>query len=767
MESVKEEQTVSKEQKARVKIFISYHKEGETLKSEIMTPIHVGAARSDVMLDMQRDDEGDNISAKNDRYCEITAQYWAWKNVDADYYGFMHYRRHFAFREIPEPVRAEGMIPFRQIDDIYKRHIGLSDSAIYACIKDYDVILPPQVDTSSWGAVSNEAQFSSLDNLHAIDFDLTCQTVLELYPEYKEAVCEFRTGKDAYWYNMFIMRKEIFRDYCEWLFSILEKTEPRIDFTYYNEQEIRTLAFMAERLFSIYMSKLLKDKPDLKVKHLKMTFVENTDKVAEPYPAFKENNVAIAVPGHKGRMPILGVMLDSLLENGTEGNNYDILVLSDRSQASEDMDRYTNMIEKRANGYSNVRIRFIDVSCFTTYKGIFTNSDSIWKIHFRLLFSQVLKHYEKVLYLDADMVICHDVAELYHTNLEGAMLAAARDPIALGINKSKQYNRCKNMRKIGIENIHDYFQAGVLLMDLRKVSESGLCDRMIEYTATHDCDLADQDVLNLFCQGKVKFIDGRWNVIVNDIAMKVIPYAPAVIWKEYKKNRESAYIYHFAGTAKPWDNPFLDKAEIFWEAARQTPWYEILLENLITSSVFFRKGFEARNNDLVASKLTLWPDDMANMVLPIFKAHAELSSIGISEILAETIRNADNDYESRAKGKRVMFYGAGNCCRQMLLYFDELGLAYPSAIWDRAAQKEQKLFGVPVFQPDFALLKGQHDIFFVITIESVSTSNMIRASFAENGFTNVIEHKEMMGILSRKLWIKLEDDCGEDSRREK
>lgn len=767
MESAKEDRMVSKEQKERVKIFISYHKEGETLQSEIMTPIHVGAARSDVMLDMQRDDEGENISAKNDRYCEITAQYWAWKNVEADYYGFMHYRRHFVFCEIPESVRPEGMIPFRRIDDIYKKYIGLSDSEIYACIKDYDVILPPQVDTSSWGAVSNEAQFSSLDNLHAIDFDLTCQTVLELYPEYKEAVCEFRTSKYAYWYNMFIMRKEIFRDYCTWLFSILEKTEPRIDFTYYNEQEIRTLAFMAERLFSIYMSKLLKDKPGLKVKHLKMTFVENTDKVAEPYPAFEENNVAVAVPGHKGRMPILGVMLDSLLENRTAGNNYDILILSDRSQAGEDMDRYIGMIEKRVKEYSDVRIRFIDVSCFAAYKGIFINNDSIWKIHFRLLLPQVLKHYEKVLYLDADMVICHDVAELYHTDLEGAMLAAAQDPITLGINKSRRYNKWKGMKNLGIENLYDYFQAGVLLMDLKKMSESGLCDQMIEYAATHDCDLVDQDVLNLFCQGKVKFIDNKWNVNMNSIAMKVVPYAPAAMWKEYKGNRENAYIYHFAGTDKPWNDPFLDKAEIFWEAARRTPWYEVLLENLISSSAFFRKGPEARHGDSVASKLSVWPDNMADMVLPILKAHAELSSIGMSEILAKTIRNADNDYESKAKGKRVMFYGAGNCCKQMLLYFDELGVEYPAVIWDRAARKEQRLFGVPVLRPDFASLKGKDDILFVITIENVSISKTVKASFFENGFTNVIEHKEMMGILSRKLWLKLEDDCGEDARREK
>ena len=165
--------------------------------------------------------------------------------------------------------RSDGRpLSYQCINQKYRETIGLEDEIIYKCIDGFDLILPLPVDTSSWGAVSNEVQFSCLENLHAVDFDLVCKTVTELYPDYCEAVQEFRTSHYAHWYNMFIMKKEIFEDYSEWVFHVLENSEKKIDFKKYNQQEIRTLAFMAERLFNIYFIKLRKDHPELKVKFL-------------------------------------------------------------------------------------------------------------------------------------------------------------------------------------------------------------------------------------------------------------------------------------------------------------------------------------------------------------------------------------------------------------------------------------------------------------------------------------------------------------------
>lgn len=277
-----------KKGKNRIKILISYHKESEVIKSDIMMPIQVGAKNSKIDLGIQRDDEGINMSEKNDRYCELTAQYWAWKNLDADYYGFMHYRRHFVFQDIAYPYDDEAPVSYPYIDQKYRDEIGLEDEAIYHSIGEYDLILPLPVDVASLGAVSNEVQFSCAECQHAMDFDLICKIVMELYPEYCDAIQEFRTGQCAYFCNIFIMKKEIFHDYSAWLFQILERSESKIDFTHYNQQETRVLAFMAERLLNIYLIKLLKDQPDLKIKHLKMTYVSNTDVGASENQGIKD-----------------------------------------------------------------------------------------------------------------------------------------------------------------------------------------------------------------------------------------------------------------------------------------------------------------------------------------------------------------------------------------------------------------------------------------------------------------------------------------------
>ena len=85
------------EKQPDIRIFIACHKPTYVPENPIFYPVQVGTALTEKRLEHMayRDNEGDNISGKNPDYCELTAQYWAWKNIDCDYYGFFHYRRYY------------------------------------------------------------------------------------------------------------------------------------------------------------------------------------------------------------------------------------------------------------------------------------------------------------------------------------------------------------------------------------------------------------------------------------------------------------------------------------------------------------------------------------------------------------------------------------------------------------------------------------------------------------------------------------------------
>lgn len=387
---------MEKEDKKDIKIFVSYHKPAKIIRTEIIKPIQVGAALKKESLNMLKDDEGINISNMNPLLCELTAQYWAWKNVNTDYYGFMHYRRHFVFCDIPEEPDLGGQIFMNAVDNEYIKKIGLNDDAIRTAIDDYDILVTPQIDVSKSFAPNNEIQFSSLTNLHAKDFDLMIQILEELHPDYKQEAFQFCKGCKAYWYNMYIMKREIFYDYCEWLFPMLFEAVKRIEFSGYDAQEKRTVAFMAERYFSIYMSKMINTNSNIKIKSLKMTFVEDAGEDIGKYGIDLEKNNYDICQG-------LTKSFNELVKNGrTElGINWDKIALYGAGKRAS---RYMKAIER----YFGRRPELIwDINA---KEGSVLDGIPIMKPKFE---AEDITRYIWIITI-GDEIVCNSIKERYH-----------------------------------------------------------------------------------------------------------------------------------------------------------------------------------------------------------------------------------------------------------------------------------------------------------------------------------------------------------------
>ncbi len=264
---------------ASVKLLICYHKKAPLFKDNILTPIHVGRALAKQKLDhtsenytwlmdnLIGDDTGDNISDKNSYYNEMTAIYWAWKNYEElgnpDYIGLMHYRRHF----ILDPDALDVMNVRNFDPDTYYDILNYSEEKMERLVEGCDFL--PHI-----GKVNNIYKHYT-ENQRYADIDLANEIILEKYPEYESTMKKYYAGNESNFCNMCIFKKELFFDYCEWIFSILEEFEKRVDMS---EKRF----FISERLTGLYIAHLMEDSA-LTYKKLPIAFIDEPTEIAAAF----------------------------------------------------------------------------------------------------------------------------------------------------------------------------------------------------------------------------------------------------------------------------------------------------------------------------------------------------------------------------------------------------------------------------------------------------------------------------------------------------
>lgn len=233
-------------------ILIATHKEYFMPEDPLYLPMHAGKAGAALPLPYQGDNTGEHISEKNPHYCELTVLYWAWKNLDADYIGLAHYRRHFAVHKpLPWSKRKYAYI--------------LNSTEVESLLKKHDILLPKP--RNYW----IETNYSHYIHAHpAESMEQTKEILFRRFPDYREAFETVMKRTKAHRFNMFIMKKELFHDYCDWLFSILFELERVLDISGYNTYNQRIFGFISERLLDVYL-----EKKQLAYQELPVLFLES------------------------------------------------------------------------------------------------------------------------------------------------------------------------------------------------------------------------------------------------------------------------------------------------------------------------------------------------------------------------------------------------------------------------------------------------------------------------------------------------------------
>lgn len=216
----------------KVTVVVAAHKPYAMPDDPLYLPLHVGAEGKEP-FGFTGDNTGDHISAKNPTFCELTGLYWAWKNLDADYIGLAHYRRHFG-------GKGRGKDPLSRV---------LTEAEAVRLLEGRDGILPKERHYYIETLYDHYAH-----TMHVEPLDITGEIIRERYPAYVEAFEALKTRRSAHVFNMLILRRDHLDAYCTWLFDILFELERRVDTTDYDAFHARFFGRVSERLLDVWLS---------------------------------------------------------------------------------------------------------------------------------------------------------------------------------------------------------------------------------------------------------------------------------------------------------------------------------------------------------------------------------------------------------------------------------------------------------------------------------------------------------------------------------
>ena len=265
-----------------------------------------------------------------------------------------------------------------------------------------------------------------------------------------------------------------------------------------------------------------------------------------------EKEIPIFFSTDDNYIPFLDVAVASLIANASTDYRYRIIVLNTGL-------RQENIDLVKKNEKEGFVIDFMDISPnVESIKEHFKNVYHFSVVtYYRLFIASLFPQYDKILYLDCDLVLLGDVSELYHTELGDNILGGAPEQFVQNTAEFRTYAEVA----LGLDP-DDYVNAGVLLINLKEFRKQEIEKKFIRLITEFDFDLLDPDqaYLNYLCRGKIFSLPNGWNK------------EPMPLPCEGKKN-----LVHYALYKKPWQYDDVMDGEYFWHYAEKSPFYEQIL----------------------------------------------------------------------------------------------------------------------------------------------------------------------------------------------
>lgn len=571
-----------------IKIFVSHRidLDAQEINNPLFYPVRCGATYDKKDSSIQGDNTGKNISEKRMSFNELTVQYWAWQNVEADYYGLCHYRRYFSFsKKRHKKCSAERNNGCYSIDYINEENViehGLTEDVMRKNIENCDAIFVEPINLKKLNIRCNYDAMKMCTDYHNIkDMDVAIKIIKEKYPHMSNVVDKYMKESDfSYLYNCFIMKADLFKEYSKWLFDILFELEKRIDMSKYSTKKYRTPGTIGERLLGIF-ALFLKEQNKYKIKEMPLLFIEHAEKEPLLTPAFDKNQITIVSNFDNNYAPIFGTFLISAIEHFSQNHNYDIIVLTQDISCEN-----KKVLDQIAKNYSNISLRYYNPARFLSgIKKCVRDTCYTEDLYFRVVIPYVLQNFDKVLVVDADMLCKKDLRLLFEEDISSYLAAAVKDTVMQGYLNGAVVNYISYSQKtLKMEDPYLYVNTGVILMNCSEIRKKYSLEYLQNFIKKYMniFRIYEQDMLNYLLYNNIKFLDQKWNFFVttSDFIAKCINFAPINENKKYTEDKNNPFIIHYAAQPKPWNNPNIDFGIEWWNYTRKSPFYEIMLYNM-------------------------------------------------------------------------------------------------------------------------------------------------------------------------------------------
>lgn len=337
-------------------------------------------------------------------------------------------------------------------------------------------------------------------------------------------------------------------------------------------------------------------------------------------PSFNINNVPVLITSSDLYAPYMGVLIQSIIKNASDENNYDILIF-ETDISDENKAHILSLIQSK----ENFKIRFVDISETIQKYSFTTINKHHQKYNYdRLAAFDILTHFDKVLYLDSDIVANGNIAPIMDIEL-GENYVAATKCIRMQMN-------CRSSKPVGsmsvrmkdylitelkMESTDDYFNSGVMLLNLKEIRKKYSTSGILQKCQKKNYATVEQDVLNILFEGKVYFLSLKWNLLASK-GNNLESTASSQLYIEYLDSRDSAILWHYAGNVLPCKRINTDRPWYFWKYAYQTPFYKLLLERLKDEIGEIKyKNYMSKNENI----LTESQNNFEHIGLSIFVSH--------------------------------------------------------------------------------------------------------------------------------------------------